>query len=167
MKFTIDWNLVQLIRKGHRMCKILAVENDAQLKHTLSIALSREHEFAEVDNIADATKRLSHEEPDIIFIDLDSDSNVEQMLEFKDTVNSTIVFATSNGHEAGDLIGNHEYYILRKPFKINNLMDTIDRAALHHAVNNLMGGHTKKLDGDTLKSIRNVKRRLDVSRQET
>lgn len=151
------------------MCNVFIVEDTQSVHEILKRILSQKHRVEGAYSLREAIKKSDkNNHPDVLILDLNlGDGSAEDYVKsgYCPDDSTIIILSADNMAEqrASNMFNGREYYVLRKPFKINELTSIIQKAEVHHALNKLLNGNgkTKKLDTSVMKSIRTISDRLN------
>ena len=119
---------------------VFIVDDDKAICNILNRAVSKTNETVLAHSLTSAKKKLEEYHPHIAIIDLNlGDGNGSELIPLLPPSCVIIVIsATRNpAEQVSGIIDEHEHYILKKPFKITEVMDIVKKANIHHALNEL------------------------------
>jgi two-component system, OmpR family, copper resistance phosphate regulon response regulator CusR len=109
-----------------RTCRILVVEDQAQVAELIADALSDSYQVACAQNVEAAVEQLLSGDVDLVLLDcvLPGGSMWQVMLE-ADRIGVPVVLMTGDPGQIAEVAGGPRPYIL-KPFSIAELLDVVD-----------------------------------------
>lgn len=112
--------------------KVVIIDDEAKARRIMRMILDEYCDditiLAEVENVAEGVKAIQRYKPDLIFLDIDMPGyNGFQLLEFFDTIDFDIIFATAYSEYAIKAFQVAAVDYLLKPIQIDHVIAAIDK----------------------------------------
>lgn len=152
------------------MSNIMIVEDNISICHLLTAVLSKKHVVISANSLKEALEKRKEFSPNIIILDLNLGDGCGEDFVAEGCIpnNATVIIISAVPHpedRASEMLGDRDYYVLKKPFQMPEILQIVEKASIHNAVNKIVDNN--KLGTQVIEALREVHDRLESGSTDT